>query len=101
MKPWLIIPSLWRDGRRARRERTTRTYVFVFVPVLVDRGAQAASLQRRAACSSHSAFPYNERTIEEDAARQAAEQDRLAACAPQSQPFRTWFIDNPGARSAD
>jgi hypothetical protein len=34
------------------------------------------------------------------AAGQAARQDRLEACAPQSFPFWTWFIDNPPPRFA-
>jgi len=74
--------------------------VFVFLPIPEDWGAQAASLQRRAACSSHSKVPSFSEGASTKSARQAAEHGRLAACAPQNFPFWTWFIDNPRPQSS-
>jgi hypothetical protein len=74
--------------------------VFVFVPIPQDWGVQATSLQRRAACSSHFEFAKSSEGAPRKSARQAAELDRLAACAPQNFPFWTWFIFNPRPQSS-
>ena len=49
--------------------------------VLLDWGAQAASLQFAAACHEHEWYPDE---TDQQCIRQAAECYRLAACAPQN-----------------
>src|SRR5207248_3970345 len=74
--------------------------VFVFLPIPEDWGAQAGSLQRRADCSSHSKVANFSEGASTKNARQAAEHGKLAACAPQTSAFWTWFIDNPRQQSS-
>src|SRR5689334_1166043 len=102
MKSW----STMFFGRRAASpvqagpSTSTRTYVFVFVPVFLDRGAQAGSRQRGAAGSSDPGSETPSGDWEEDV-RQADGPMRASSPRSAASPFWTWFIDNPESRSAN
>jgi hypothetical protein len=64
----------------------------MLVPIFVDAGAHASSVQRRASCSSQ---PNRDDGVSERNVRQDAEQGTLEARSPQNLPFWTWFVDNP------
>ena len=62
--------------------KTTRTYVFVFIPVLMDREVRGPRV------------PF-------DPGTQAEDSENGARALARKIPFWTWFIDNPTPRPAD